>query len=229
MDEKQEAEQAAQDAKDRLKEIAPRLVKVEALAQKFSADPDELLPEAGALESARVYRDKKAAPLLKRLVSVLRDLYNRYLDAVQSLKQLQQKYDHEVGVLNGYILRLKGENEQLRPKVQQYDMLCKYLGQKHVDALLTAIQIKTHGIKVEDEIWEKWVEIKARRDLWVHNAGIANQIYLDKTKDYNLVPIGSEALIDQKYFSDSVATMKTLVGRIDRDIRKAYKNDELKD
>lgn len=45
----------------------------------------------------------------------------------------------------------------------------------------------------------------------------------------NLVPIGSEALIDQKYFSDSVATMKTLVGRIDRDIRKAYKNDELKD
>ena len=88
---------------------------------------------------------------------------------------------------------------------------------------------KALGIKVEDEIWGKWVEIKARRDLWVHNAGIANQIYLDKTKDYNLVPIGSEALIDQKYFSDSVATMKTLVGRIDRDIRKAYKNDELKD
>lgn len=147
MDEKQESEQAAQDAKDRLKEIAPRLVKVEALAQKFSADPDELLPEAGALESARVYRDKKAAPLLKRVVGVLRDLYNRYLDAVQSLKKLQQKYDHEVCVLNGYILRLKGENEQFRPKALQYEMLCRSLGQNHVDALLTAIRIKTYSIE----------------------------------------------------------------------------------
>ena len=88
---------------------------------------------------------------------------------------------------------------------------------------------KALGIKVEDDIWGKWIEIKARRDLWVHNAGIANQIYLDKAKDYSLVLLGKEALIDQKYFSDSVATMKTLVGRIDRDIRNAYKNAELKD
>ena len=88
---------------------------------------------------------------------------------------------------------------------------------------------KALGIKVEDDIWGKWIEIKARRDLWVHNAGIANQIYLDKVKDYSLVLLGKEALIDQKYFSDSVATMKTLVGRIDRDIRNAYKNTELKD
>ncbi len=85
--------------------------------------------------------------MLKRLVGVLRDLYNRYLDAVQNLKQLQQKYDHEVSVLNGYILRLKGENEKLRPKAQQYEMLCKSLGQNHVDALLTAIRIKTHSVE----------------------------------------------------------------------------------
>lgn len=147
IDDRHEAEQATQDAQDRLKEIAPRLVKVEALAQKYSNDPNDLLPEAAALESARAYRDKKAMPLVKRLVEVLRDLYNRYLDAVQSLKKLQQKYEHEVSLLNGYILRLKGENEQLRPKAQQYEMLCKSLGQNHVDTLLTAIQIKAHSIE----------------------------------------------------------------------------------
>ena len=80
-------------------------------------------------------------------MSVLRDLYSRYLDAAQNLKKLQQKYDHKVGALNGYILRLKGENEQLRPKAKQYDMLCKSLGQQHMDALLTAIQIKTHSME----------------------------------------------------------------------------------
>lgn len=85
---------------------------------------------------------------------------------------------------------------------------------------------KALGIKVEDDIWGKWIEIKARRDLWVHNAGVANQIYLEKAKEHSLVPLGQEALINQKYFSDSVAIMKTLVGRIDRDIRKTYKNNE---
>ena len=49
---------------------------------------------------------------------------------------------------------------------------------------------------------------------------------LEKAKEHSLVPLGQEALINQKYFSDSVAIMKTLVGRIDRDIRKTYKNNE---
>lgn len=143
---KLEAEQAAQDAKEKLKELAPRLAKIETLAQKYSANPDELLPETVALESARTYRDKKAMPLVKRLVGVLRDLYNRYLDAVQSLNKLQQKYDRETGVLNEYILRLKSENEQLQPKAKQYDTLCKSLGQQHMDAVFAAIKMKTHDI-----------------------------------------------------------------------------------
>ena len=126
---KQEAEQAAQDAKEKLKELAPRLAKIETLAQKYSANPDELLPETVALESARTYRDKKAMPLVKRLVGVLRDLYDR-----------------ETGVLNEYILRLKSENEQLQPKAKQYDTLCKSLGQQHMDALFAAIKMKTHDI-----------------------------------------------------------------------------------
>lgn len=42
---------------------------------------------------------------------------------------------------------------------------------------------KALGIKVDDDIWGKWVEIKARRDLWVHNAGIVNQVYIDKVRD----------------------------------------------
>lgn len=30
---------------------------------------------------------------------------------------------------------------------------------------------KALGLKVDDDIWGKWIEIKARRDLWIHNAG----------------------------------------------------------
>lgn len=79
------------------------------------------------------------------------------------------------------------------------------------------------GIKVDEDIWGKWIEIKARRDLWIHNAGIVNQIYIAKAGEYKLCDLGSEAIIDEQYFSDCVAILKTMIGRIDRDIRSAYK------
>lgn len=82
---------------------------------------------------------------------------------------------------------------------------------------------KALGIKVDDDIWGKWIEIKARRDLWIHNAGIVNQIYIEKTREYKLCEFGSEAIIDEQYFSQCVATLKTMIGRIDRDIRNTYK------
>lgn len=82
---------------------------------------------------------------------------------------------------------------------------------------------KALGIKVDDDIWGKWVEIKARRDLWVHNAGIVNQVYIDKVKEYKLCDFGNEAIIDEQYFSDCVAILKTMIGRSDREIRNIYK------
>jgi hypothetical protein len=57
-----------------MNELAPKLKNVEKLAAQFSADPEELLPEAGALETARSYREKKAKPLLAGIVKVLRIL-----------------------------------------------------------------------------------------------------------------------------------------------------------
>lgn len=82
---------------------------------------------------------------------------------------------------------------------------------------------KALGIKVDDDIWGKWIEIKARRDLWIHNAGVVNQIYIDKVREYKLCDFGAEAIIDEQYFGDCVATLKTMIGRIDRDIRNIYK------
>ncbi|MCI8421872.1 MAG: hypothetical protein HFE34_06230 [Clostridia bacterium] len=82
---------------------------------------------------------------------------------------------------------------------------------------------KALGIKIDNDIWGKWVEIKARRDLWVHNAGIVNQLYIDKVKEFKLCDLGDEAVIDEQYFSDCVVILKILIGRIDREIKNVYK------
>ncbi len=43
----------------RLKELAPAVKNMERLAADFSANPEQILPEAGALETGRSYREKK--------------------------------------------------------------------------------------------------------------------------------------------------------------------------
>ncbi len=77
-------------------------------------------------------------------------------------------------------------------------------------------------IDVEEELWGKWIEIKARRDLIVHNDSIVNEMYLNKTKEFALFAIGDEAKIDSKYFTEIVALLKKLVGVLDREIRTKY-------
>ena len=37
---------------------------MEKLAEEFSSDPEQVLPEAGPLESARAYREKKGQALM---------------------------------------------------------------------------------------------------------------------------------------------------------------------
>ena len=63
-EEKADAQNKAKEAKGRLNDLAPKFEKMEMLAVKYSDDPEKLLPEAGALESARTYQEKKVKPLL---------------------------------------------------------------------------------------------------------------------------------------------------------------------
>lgn len=81
---------------------------------------------------------------------------------------------------------------------------------------------KAIGVEVEESIWKRWIEIKARRDLWIHNAGIVNQIYLDKVRDSEQYPIGKEAVITLQYFQETVALTKRMIGCIDHEIRTKF-------
>ena len=81
---------------------------------------------------------------------------------------------------------------------------------------------KAIGVKVENSIWKKWIEIKARRDLWIHNAGVVNQIYLDKAKEAAKCTLGQEATITLQYFQETVALTKRMIGCIDREIRTTF-------
>ena len=100
------AEKKAAQAKAKLDDVASLLEGMEKLAADFSDDPEQTLPEAGPLESAKSYREKKAKPILEKIVKVLRSVYRAYFDLKSKFERLQSAYDREVSKSNSLSARV---------------------------------------------------------------------------------------------------------------------------
>ena len=139
-----EKESQVEGQERRLKELAPAVKNMERLAAEFSSDPEEILPEAGALESARAYREKKAKPLLAQIVKVLRSLYRAYIDLKGKFERLQGDYgrvresnEH----LSDRLQEVKMENKALRGVAANYERVKRAFGPQEVEqAVETAKQ-----------------------------------------------------------------------------------------
>ena len=111
---KAEKESLVESQERRLNELAPAVKNMERLAADFSADPDEILPEPGTLETGRAYREKKAKPLLAQIVKVLRSLYLAYVELRGKFERLQGDYGRvreSNARLSGRLQEVKLENK----------------------------------------------------------------------------------------------------------------------
>ena len=136
---KKQKEVAGQE--QRLKELAPAVKNMERLAAEFSADPEEVLPEPGPLESARAYREKKAKPLWAKIVKGLRSVYRAYLDLKSKFERLQADYGREVSKnssLSERIYEVCAERDSLKGKVRDYERVRRAIGPEQADRILEA-------------------------------------------------------------------------------------------
>ena len=125
----------------RLKELAPAVKNMERLAADFSTDPEEILPEAGTLESGKSYREKKAKPLLAKIVQVLRSLYRAYIELSERLVDVQMKYNRVCGEnsrLNDRMTEIWLENKKLRQISADYTRVKRVFGPQQVAAAVEA-------------------------------------------------------------------------------------------
>ena len=132
---KTEKESQVESQERRLKELAPAVKDMERLAADFSADPEEILPEAGTLESAKSYREKKAKPLLAKIVKVLRSLFRKYLDLKGKFDRLQGDYDRVRegnARLSDRLMEVKLENKKLRQISADYTRVKRVFGPEQV-------------------------------------------------------------------------------------------------
>lgn len=123
----------------KLTEIAPMVKEMERFAEKYSADPEEVLPEAGMLETGKTYREKKAKPLIKKIVVVLRSVYRAYLDLSRKFSDMQKSYERALSKVNSLTARVEelwSENKVLREKLGDLNRVEWALGRDTVETIV---------------------------------------------------------------------------------------------
>lgn len=96
---KEQAQEETEEAQKKLKQIAPRVNKLDAFLNKAGFNPETALPKPGFMESASSYRESKVLPFFAAMRKAMADLYNRFLEATGKYEQLEEKHKREVASL----------------------------------------------------------------------------------------------------------------------------------
>ena len=152
-----QAKKKASQYEKKLTEIAPMVKDMERFAEKYSDDPDEVLPEAGTLETGKSYREKKAKPLIKKIVMVLRSVYRAYLDLSRRFNDMQRSYErvwNKANSLSARVEELWNENRVLKERLGDFKRVERALGRATVEMIVQreksleeAQRIQNRGLK----------------------------------------------------------------------------------
>ena len=142
----QEADKAKKQAdkyQKRMNELAPMVKNMERLASEFSANPEESLPEAVMMETAKSYREKKAKPLVEKMVKVLRSVYSAFLDISRKYERLEEAYDKEKAGkkrLNERLQEVLDENRELREITTDMERVKAAFGSRQVETAISRVR-----------------------------------------------------------------------------------------
>ena len=124
------AETALSEKQEQLNDIAPILKNTEKFVRKYD-DPERLLPEAGMLESGKAFREKKALPILGKLLKYARSLFRENTELKAKVQKLEKENtDFKSANWNhtNEIVKLKMENRELKKDKGKLDALVGRIG-----------------------------------------------------------------------------------------------------
>ena len=133
------AETMLSEKQEQLDDIAPILKNTEKFVRKYD-DPERLLPEAGILESGKAFREKKALPILGKLLKYARSLFRENAELkvkVQKLEKENTAFKSANWNQTHEMVRLKMENRELKKDKGKLDALVGRIGNDILQKLLS--------------------------------------------------------------------------------------------
>lgn len=116
---------------------------VDSHAREYGYYPEEWLPEAGTLESAKSYR-KRIFPLVKKVANMIQALYSKYLELKNKNQELSDRnidLENRVDRLREEVSVIKEENAALLNVTYDMDRVVAVLGENKVKE---AIEVAKH-------------------------------------------------------------------------------------
>ena len=142
---------ALSEKQEQLDDIAPILKNTGKFVRKYD-DPERLLPEAGMLESGKAFREKKALPILGKLLKYARSLFRENTELKAKMQKLEKEntafksanwnHTHEM-------VRLQMENRELKKDKSTLDALVGRIGNDVLQKALEGIS-KEHSKSQKD-------------------------------------------------------------------------------
>lgn len=135
----QQANKAYQKQSKELNKLAPIMDGLESLSAQYSQRPEEWVPEAGTFETAKSYREKKAVPLIKKLVQVIFSLHRKYWEMKHDRDKYQNFYQDEkkaTRYLSRQLKEVKAENEQLDAIKRDFRRVWNYFGAEKMQQVI---------------------------------------------------------------------------------------------
>ena len=132
------AETMLSEKQEQLDDIAPILKNTEKFVRKYD-DPERLLPEAGMLESGKAFREKKALPILGKLLKYAHSLFRENTELkvrVQTLEKENTAFKSANWNHTHEMVRLQMENQELHKAKDKLDALVGRIGNDVLQKLL---------------------------------------------------------------------------------------------
>ncbi|CAO3941605.1 hypothetical protein [Achromobacter mucicolens] len=82
---------------------------------------------------------------------------------------------------------------------------------------------KVLAIPIDVGLVSDFLEIKASREIIIHNNGRINKLYVEKAGEKARGKIGDELTVDHAYFRHVIVKLKRLSGTIQRETEKVCK------
>ena len=135
----QKAELIYQKQSQKLNKLAPIMEELENLSAQYSQRPEEWVPEVAAFETAKSYREKKAMPLIRKLVEVLFALHRKYWEVKEEWDKYQNFYQDEKRAtrhLSRQLEQAEVENSQLYAMKRDFGRVWNYFGAERMQQVI---------------------------------------------------------------------------------------------
>lgn len=193
------------------------------------------VPAIGRAKFAR-RKDRELRAILDRFIS--NNLYEAFLITAVSqfesfladvLTLIYREYPHKLKIIHPGVAACKDVPLDFLLGGVDLKQILELTIERHLAALLYGkprVYIDYAGkvaqVDTSDAAFDSYVEIKATRDLIIHNSSTANEVYVEKAGANARGRVGDLLAVDKAYFENAIATLKRLSGIIKRDTTKAF-------